>query len=88
MCLVGDIALNPSIRKSKRELSKHVLRYRIDSSCKLLLSIYTLIILTMRLSANELKNQRTKIKTRSKKAITTFLTLYIDGVAEGVKAHL
>ena len=43
---VGDTALNPSLRKSK-----HFLQYRINSSCKLILSMYTFNILTMRLSA-------------------------------------
>ena len=50
---VGDIALNQSLRNlSKREYSKHLLRYHINSGCKLFLSMYTLmIILTMHLSA-------------------------------------
>ena len=49
--LVGDIALKPSFRKSKNEQSQHCLQYRIDSTCTFFLPMYTLIILTMRLSA-------------------------------------
>ena len=46
---VGDIALNRfaevNVNKDKTNL-----RYRINSSCNVFLSIYTFIILTMRLS--------------------------------------
>ena len=41
---VGDIALNPSFRKSKREYSQHLLWYRINSSCQVFLSMYTFIM--------------------------------------------
>ena len=50
--LVGDIALDPSLRKSKHKQSQHFVQYRIMSSCKLFLLIYTFIILTVRLSAS------------------------------------
>ena len=43
---VGDIALNPSLRKRKREYSSTKLPC-INSSCNLFLSMYTFIILTM-----------------------------------------
>ena len=48
---VGDIALNPSLRKSKREESEKKLRDRMNSTCKLFHSMYTCIIFTMRFSA-------------------------------------
>ena len=48
---VGDIALNPPLRKSKLDLGKLFVWYHIKSSCNVLLSMYTFIILTLHLSA-------------------------------------
>ena len=42
---------NPSLFKIKRELSKTFLLYRINCSCKLFLSMYSFITLTILLSA-------------------------------------
>ena len=47
---VGNIALNPSLGKSKLQYIHHFSWYRINS-CKLFLSMYTFLILTMRLFA-------------------------------------
>ena len=47
-CSVGDIALNPTLCVNKVNIC---LRYRIISSWKLFLSMYSFVILTMRLSA-------------------------------------
>ena len=43
---VGDIALNPTLRKINLNTVLKVLLYRINSSCKLFLFMYTLIILS------------------------------------------
>ena len=47
---VSDIALNPSLRKINLDTVLNVLLYRINSSCKLFLLMYTFI----RLSDNAL----------------------------------
>ena len=46
---VGDFALNPSLNKNNVNKVSIFLLYRINPTCKLFLSMYTFIILTMRL---------------------------------------
>ena len=48
MLSVCDSAFNQSFRKINVNTVKHVLLYRINSSCKLFLLMYTFIIFTMR----------------------------------------
>ena len=48
---VGDIALNPSLRAKINMIKATFLRHRINLTCKFFITMYTLIILIIRLSA-------------------------------------
>ena len=82
---LGDIALNPSVRKSKHEKSQHFVRYCMNSTCTLFLSMYTSLYWQYVFLHSKIgwpkRTKESKGQTKEESNHVTFPTLYIDGNA-------